>query len=54
MREQINPLRAAGGLGIDDIIHPADTRRNFNEVLARAGVRRQSTMPPKFRSITPI
>lgn len=54
MRAQISPLRAAGGLGIDDIIHPADTRRIFNDVLARAGQRRQSVMPPKFRAISPI
>lgn len=54
MRGQISPLRAAGGLGIDDIIHPADTRRIFNDVLARAGHRRQVAMPPKFRSIAPI
>lgn len=54
MREQINPLRAAGGMGIDDIIHPADTRRVFNEVLSRAPERRHLAMPPKYRSITPI
>lgn len=54
MRSMISPLRAAGGLGVDDIIHPADTRRIFNDVLARAGQRRHSAMPPKFRSISPI
>ena len=54
MRAQISPLRAAGGIGIDDIIHPADTRRILNDVLARAGQRRQLAMPPKFRSISPI
>jgi len=54
MRAQISPLRAAGGLGVDDIIHPADTRRVFNDVLARAPVRRHLAMPPKFRAISPI
>lgn len=54
MREQISPLRAAGGMGIDDIIHPADTRRIFNDVLDRARGRRHLAMPPKYRSISPI
>lgn len=36
------------------LIYPADTRRIFNKVLARAGTRREPVMPPKFRSIAPI
>lgn len=54
MRAMISPLRAAGGLGIDDVIHPADSRRYLNDVLDRAAGRRTLPMPPKFRSIAPI
>lgn len=54
MRALITPLRAAGGLGIDDIIRPEDTRSHLNTLLDRATVRRPLPMPPKFRAISPI
>jgi acetyl-CoA carboxylase carboxyltransferase component len=54
MRAMIDPLRAAGGFGIDDLIEPADTRRRLNDILSRAGTRRAVPMPPKVRSISPI
>ncbi|MFC0530010.1 acyl-CoA carboxylase subunit beta [Phytohabitans kaempferiae] len=54
MRRAITPLRAAGGLGVDDIIEPADTRRYLNDILSRAGGRRPNRMPPKYRAISPV
>jgi propionyl-CoA carboxylase beta chain len=52
--EQVNPLRAASGFGIDDVIDPADTRSVICRVLRFAQPRRESGMPPKFHGIEPI
>lgn len=52
--EKVNPLRAASGFGIDDVIDPADTRAVICRVLRFAQPRRESGMPPKFHAIEPI
>jgi propionyl-CoA carboxylase beta chain len=52
--EKVNPLRAASGFGIDDVIDPADTRAVICRVLRFAQPRRESGMPPKFHGIEPI
>ncbi len=54
MRREIDPLKAAEGFGIDELILPSETRERIIEVLERAPARRPSRMPPKFRSIAPI
>ena len=54
IRAKVSALQAAAGFGIDDVIEPAQTRERLIEVFAQAPQRRESTMPPKFRSIPPI
>lgn len=53
-RQRIGVLRAAEGMGIDEIIDPRDTRRRLIEVLSQTAPRRSNDHPPKFRSIVPI
>lgn len=54
MRDNISPLRAAEGYGIDDVIEPDETRDYLIRVLDRAPARRDNQMPPKFRAISPF
>ena len=54
IRAEIDPVKAAEGFGIDDLIEPVETRDRLIDILARAPARRPSTMPPKFRAISPI
>lgn len=51
---QVNPIRAASGFGIDDVIDPADTRAVICSVLRFAKPRRDPQMPPKYHGIEPI
>jgi len=51
---QIDPLRAAAGFGIDDVIDPRDTRPILIDALGRAAPRRSDTRPPKYHGISPI
>ena len=54
-RAQVNPLAAAQGFGVDDIIDPRDTRPLLIETLRRVAPRRRAaTLPPKFHDISPI
>jgi propionyl-CoA carboxylase beta chain len=52
--ENVNPLRAASGFGIDDVIDPATTRSVMCRVLRFAQPRRRKAFPPKFHGIEPI
>jgi acetyl-CoA carboxylase carboxyltransferase component len=52
--QQVNPIRAASGFGIDDVIDPAETRRVIARVLRFAQPRSDRQMPPKFHGIEPI
>nr|WP_256385836.1 carboxyl transferase domain-containing protein [Jatrophihabitans sp. GAS493] len=54
IREQVGPLQAAEGFGIDDLIDPRETRSRIKDILRRAPRRRTSRQPPKYRSISPI
>jgi propionyl-CoA carboxylase beta chain len=54
IRAEIDPIKAAEGFGVDEIIEPSETRSRIIDVLARAPARRPSRQPPKFRSIAPI
>jgi acetyl/propionyl-CoA carboxylase alpha subunit/acetyl-CoA carboxylase carboxyltransferase component len=54
IRARVSALQAAEGFGIDDVIEPSQTRAYLLNVLAQAPPRRQSTMPAKWRSISPI
>jgi acetyl/propionyl-CoA carboxylase alpha subunit/acetyl-CoA carboxylase carboxyltransferase component len=54
IRRRVSALQAAEGFGIDDVIDPAETRARLIDTLAMAPARRESSMPPKFRSIPPI
>ena len=54
IRAEIDPVKAAEGFGIDDLIEPTETRDRLIDILTRAAVRRPSSMPPKFRAIPPI
>jgi acetyl-CoA carboxylase carboxyltransferase component len=51
---QVNPIRAASGFGIDDVIDPADTRAQICSILRFASPRTAKPMPPKFHGIEPI
>ena len=52
--DKVNPVRAASGFGIDDVIDPAKTRKVLCSVLRIAAPRRQSAAPPRYHSIEPI
>jgi acetyl-CoA carboxylase carboxyltransferase component len=52
--DKVNPVRAASGFGIDDVIDPAETRRVLCSVLRMAAPRRQSHVPARYHSIEPI
>ncbi len=54
IRAKVDPLRAAEGFGVDDVIDPRDTRRHLIDILDRAPARRDNHLPPKFRSIIPV
>jgi acetyl-CoA carboxylase carboxyltransferase component/biotin carboxyl carrier protein len=54
IRARVSAVQAAEGFGIDDVIEPGETRARLIDVFAQAPARRESTMPPKFRSIPPI
>jgi propionyl-CoA carboxylase beta chain len=54
IRDNVDPLRAAEGFGVDDVIDPRDTRKRLIDILDRAPARRDNRMPPKFRSIIPV
>lgn len=54
LRADVNPLRAASGFGIDDIITPGQTRAALIQALRRARRRRADRVPGKRRSISPI
>ncbi|TNE36973.1 MAG: carbamoyl-phosphate synthase large subunit, partial [Alphaproteobacteria bacterium] len=54
IRAEIDPIKAAEGFGIDELIEPSETRSRIIDVLARAPARRPSRQPPKFRAIAPI
>jgi propionyl-CoA carboxylase beta chain len=51
---KVNPVRAASGFGIDDVIDPADTRAVLCSVLRFAAPRSPKSGPPKFHGIEPI
>lgn len=53
-RSRVNPLAAAEGFGVDEIIDPRDTRPLLIETLSRLAPRRNPTTPPKYRDISPI
>jgi propionyl-CoA carboxylase beta chain len=53
-REQIGPLAAAQGFGIDDVINPDDTRAVLRDALARAPRRQQRRAPSRVHAISPI
>ncbi len=53
-RAGVDPLWAASGFGIDDVIMPAQTRARLVEALRRCTRRRDSRVPGKRRSISPI
>jgi acetyl/propionyl-CoA carboxylase alpha subunit/acetyl-CoA carboxylase carboxyltransferase component len=54
IRARVSAVQAAEGFGIDDVIEPGETRARLIDVFAQAPARRESSMPPKFRSIPPI
>lgn len=53
-RANVDPLLAADGFGIDDVVLPSDTRGLLIEALGRMRPRREPRMPGKRRSISPI
>ncbi|MFT4201145.1 acyl-CoA carboxylase subunit beta [Gordonia sp. (in: high G+C Gram-positive bacteria)] len=50
----VDPLLAADGFGIDDVVLPSATRELLVEALGRVRPRRAPRMPNKRRSISPI
>jgi acetyl/propionyl-CoA carboxylase alpha subunit/acetyl-CoA carboxylase carboxyltransferase component len=54
IRARVSAVQAAEGFGIDDVIEPGETRTRLIDTFAQAPARRESGMPPKFRSIPPI
>lgn len=54
IRTRVSAVQAAEGFGIDDVIEPGETRARLIDAFALAPARRESSMPPKFRSIPPI
>ncbi|MDP3806143.1 carboxyl transferase domain-containing protein [Hydrogenophaga sp.] len=54
IRAEIDPIKAAEGFGIDDLIEPHETRERLLDILARAPARRSLNLPPKHRAIAPI
>ena len=54
IRSRVGPRQAAEVFGIDDLIAPEETRMRIAEVLARSPLRRNLSMPPKIRAISPI
>ncbi len=54
VRTRVDPLRAAEGYGVDDVIDPRDTRRRLIDILDRVPPRRDNRLPPKFRSVIPV
>jgi acetyl-CoA carboxylase carboxyltransferase component len=52
-RGLVDPVRAASGFGIDDVVEPSATRRLLAESLTRCR-RRDPRVPGKRRSISPI
>jgi propionyl-CoA carboxylase beta chain len=53
-RANVDPLIAADGFGIDDVVTPSDTRDLLIEALSRVPSRRPPRVPGKRRSISPI
>ncbi|MFT4187893.1 MAG: carboxyl transferase domain-containing protein [Aeromicrobium sp.] len=53
-RANIDPLLAAEGFGIDDVVLASETRRLLIETFTRAQPRRAQRVPDKRRSISPI
>lgn len=53
MRANIDPLLAADGFGIDDVVLPSETRRLLVEAFGRAPARRAPRVPDKRRTIAP-
>ncbi|MGE4306295.1 MAG: acyl-CoA carboxylase subunit beta [Novosphingobium sp.] len=53
-KSQLGARQAAEFFGIDEVIDPRDTRWHLIQTLAVCPARRQSTQPPKVRSISPI
>jgi acetyl-CoA carboxylase carboxyltransferase component len=51
--EKSTPLRAASGFGVDDVIDPADTRRQVIAMLRINSGRRLKLIPPKQHWISP-
>lgn len=54
VRSRIDPVQAAEGFGIDDLIEPQETRGRLLDLLERIPARRQLSLPPKFRAIPPV
>ncbi|WP_055476718.1 acyl-CoA carboxylase subunit beta [Gordonia sp. HS-NH1] len=59
LRTAVDPVRAAQGFGIDDVVMPSDTRGLLSAALNRSasngsGGRRDARVPGKRRSISPI
>jgi acetyl-CoA carboxylase carboxyltransferase component len=52
--DKVNPIRAASGFGIDDVIDPADTRAVLCSILRFAKARSMRAVPPRFHGIEPI
>lgn len=53
MRANIDPLLAAEGFGIDDVVLPSETRRLLIDTFNRARPRREPRVPGKRRTIAP-
>lgn len=53
MRANIDPLLAAEGFGIDDVVLPSETRRLLIDTFSRARPRRAPRVPGKRRTIAP-
>lgn len=51
--EKSTPLRAASGFGVDDVIDPADTRRQVIAMLRVNSGRRLKLVPPKQHWVSP-
>jgi propionyl-CoA carboxylase beta chain len=54
IRARVSAVQAGEGFGIDDVIEPRETRARLIDAFSQAPSRRESVMPPKFRSIPPI
>lgn len=54
IRQNLGPVQAGEGFGIDEVIDPRDTRAILIETLASCPPRRPDRGPPRYRPISPI